>query len=388
MREIGVDDVEDLAIGAAILGAGGGGDPYVGKLMAIQAIKKYGDVTLLDPTEVPDDALVIPTAMMGAPTIMVERIPGGEEALKALRKLEEYLGEKAYATMPIESGGINSTIPFNVAARARLPVVDADGMGRAFPELQMETFHIYGLKGTPMVIYDERLDFCIVETVDNFMLEWIARGITVRMGGAAHIAEYSMRGSQLKKTAIHHSVSLGMKLGKAVREANERGGDPLESLIDATDGTDYGKAIPLFKGKIVDVERKTTAGFAVGQVTIEGFDEYKGKKLIIRFQNENLIAIVDGEIVATVPDIISILDSEKAFPVTTEGLRYGYRVTVVGIPVPEIMRTPEALEVWGPRYFGFKGVEYKPLELLHKEYYAEAKLPKEKEEKYGKVLGK
>lgn len=386
MRKVGVEDVEDLAVGAAILGAGGGGDPYVGKLMAIQAIKRFGEVELLDPTEVPDDALVIPTAMMGAPTIMVERIPGGEEALKALRKLEEYLGEKAYATMPIESGGINSTIPFNVAARARLPVVDADGMGRAFPELQMETFHIYGLKGTPMVIYDERLDFCIVETVDNFMLEWIARGITVRMGGAAHIAEYPMKGYQLKKTAIYHSVSLGMRLGKAVREANERGEDPLQALVEATDDTDYGKAIPLFRGKIVDVERKTTAGFAVGQVTIEGFDEYKGKKLVIRFQNENLIASVNGEVVATVPDIISVLDAEKAFPVTTEGLRYGYRVVVIGIPVPEIMRTPEALEVWGPKYFGFKEIDYVPLELLHKEYYSEARLSEEKEEKYGGEL--
>ena len=54
--------------------------------------------------------------------------------------------------MPIEIGGINSTIPLVVGALLNIPVVDADGMGRAFPELQMETFGVYGVSGTPMVI--------------------------------------------------------------------------------------------------------------------------------------------------------------------------------------------------------------------------------------------
>ena len=40
--------MEDIATGGAILGTGGGGDPYVGKLMAQQAIKQYGPVNLVD----------------------------------------------------------------------------------------------------------------------------------------------------------------------------------------------------------------------------------------------------------------------------------------------------------------------------------------------------
>ena len=60
MRKIGIPEIEDIATGAALLGAGGGGDPYVGKLVAIGAVQACGPVTLLDPEEVPDDALVIP----------------------------------------------------------------------------------------------------------------------------------------------------------------------------------------------------------------------------------------------------------------------------------------------------------------------------------------
>lgn len=54
MRNIGIKEIEDIALGASLLGSGRGGDPYVGKLMAIGAIKGKGPVTLLDPDEIAD----------------------------------------------------------------------------------------------------------------------------------------------------------------------------------------------------------------------------------------------------------------------------------------------------------------------------------------------
>jgi Protein of unknown function (DUF917) len=52
---IGIADLDDIAVGGAILGTGGGGDPYIGKLMAQQAIRKYGPVRLIDVDEMKDD---------------------------------------------------------------------------------------------------------------------------------------------------------------------------------------------------------------------------------------------------------------------------------------------------------------------------------------------
>ncbi len=135
MWQIAKQDLVDLAVGAAFLGTGGGGDPYIGRLMVQAAMDEGQDRHHPRSSEVPDDALVIPTAMMGAPTVLVEKIPSGEEAVASLRRLEEFLGRKAYATMPIECGGINSTIPLVVGGLPGIPVVDADGMGRAFPEI-------------------------------------------------------------------------------------------------------------------------------------------------------------------------------------------------------------------------------------------------------------
>jgi DUF917 family protein len=353
-------DLVDLARGAAFLGTGGGGDPYVGRLMVEQAMMEGGRVQLLALDELPDDAFVIPTAMMGAPTVMIEKLPRGDEAVRSLRALEQYLGRKADATMPIECGGINSTMPLVVGARTGLPVVDADGMGRAFPELQMETFHVYGVPGTPMAISNEYGDSAIVTTHDNQMMEWLARGITIRMGGAALIAEYSMDGATVKRVSVSGTISLGIEIGRCLREARERHDDPFDALIVMLRETPYRYGRIIFEGKVTDVFRRTTEGFAKGNASVQAPD---GSTLELLFQNEHLIARVDGVVRGIVPDLICVLEAETAEPITTEGIRYGQRVKVMVVSTPEIMRTPEALEVFGPRAFGLTD-EFQQIEEL------------------------
>ena len=362
---LGSEQLPDLARGAAILGTGGGGDPRIGRLLVEQAIRANAPVIVLDPSELDDDAFVIPTAMMGAPTVMVEKIARGTEALAALRALESHLGRRADATMPVECGGMNSMIPLVVAAGAGLPVVDADGMGRAFPELQMETFFVYGVPGSPMSIADERDGTVLIDTgPDSRRMEWLARGVTIRMGGASHIAEYSMSGADVKRTAVPRTLSLGLALGRAVRVAREAHADPIDGLRTALAATIYTHLRVLFRGKVVDVERRTVEGFTRGTVRFVSFEG--DSRLEITFQNEHLVAVVDGEVRCTVPDLICVLEDDTAEPITTEGLRYGQRVTVVGISTPDLMRTPEALAVFGPACFGLD-VPFRPVEELVQE---------------------
>jgi uncharacterized protein len=350
-------DLLDLAYGAALLGSGGGGDPYIGRLMAQRALDRGRTVTVWDLDEVPDDGLVISTAMMGAPTVMVEKLPSGTEGVAALHALEEHLGRAAVATIPMECGGLNSTLPLVVAAEAGIPVLDADGMGRAFPELQMETFHVFGVSGSPMAIANEHGDVAMVMARNNWAMEWLARGICVRMGGAAMIAEYSMPGALAKRVSIAGTLSLGVSLGAAVRRARRRHGDPLDGLADALAAASYRGPRLLFEGKVEDVFRQTTEGFVKGHARIRAYRS--ADVMRITFQNEHLIAEVDDATLAVVPDLICVLAAETAEPITTESLRYGQRVTVVSITPPEIMRTPEALDVFGPGAFGLR-VSYTP----------------------------
>ena len=80
-----------------------------------------------------------------------------------------------------------------------------------------------------------------------------------------------------------------------------------------------------------------------------------------------------------IPDLICLLDSERATGITTERLRYGQRVTAIGIPTPEIMRSEEALRVWGPAAFGYDNLGFHPLEQRFADYYSQHGVPVEKE---------
>ena len=98
MRMLTEKNLDDLAIGAAVLGTGGGGDPYIGKLLAQSAIRQHGPVKLLSLDEIGDDDLIVPSAMMGAPTVMVEKIPNGKEIVAAFKAVSSYIKKPIAAT--------------------------------------------------------------------------------------------------------------------------------------------------------------------------------------------------------------------------------------------------------------------------------------------------
>lgn len=357
MRTIGIQEIEDIALGAALLGAGGGGDPYVGKLVAMGAVKECGPMTLLDPEEVPDDALLVPIAMMGAPTVLGEKGIGGGEYQTLYNMVSQFFGKKIYAFMPIEAGGVNSMLPIAACARLGLPLVDCDGMGRAFPELQMVTFTIGGMSATPMALTDEKGNSVIFETITNKWTEELARAVTMSCGGSVSVSLYPMTGAQMKAYSVKNIVTRSQKLGEAIRTVKNCADDvtPEEHFLQFSEG------YKLFKGKIADVLRETRGAFNFGKVMLEGIGECKGHQAYVEFQNENLTATVDGEILATTPDLICLVDTETFTPVTTDALKYGKRVLVIGLKCFEMWRTPAGIDLVGPRYFGCD-TDYIPLE--------------------------
>jgi DUF917 family protein len=349
------EHLEAISIGAGILGTGGGGNPYVGRLRARQAIREHGSVDVLSPSEVPEDARVVCIGAIGAPTVGVEKIRD-YQSYYALRALEAFLGATATALITNEIGGSSSVEVVIPAAFANLPIVDADGMGRAFPEIQMKTFFTYGVSYTPMALADEKGNTAIIsQAVNARWVERLARSLTVQMGSVACYAVGPMSADQVRQTAIPHTLSLARDLGRAVLEARGTHEDVTEAILRICGGK------VLFQGKISDVERRTTEGFSRGKVSIEGGGEHRGHQMVIEFQNENLIASVDERVVCVVPDLICLTD-DRGEPMTTERLRYGFRVTVFGFPAPELWTTAEGLAVVGPKAFGYN-LDYVPLEL-------------------------
>jgi DUF917 family protein len=264
--------------------------------------------------------LIAPVCMMGAPTVMTEKLPQGDEIVIALRKLEKFMGRKVDGLLCGEAGGINSTTPFVAAAATGLPLIDGDGMGRAFPELQMTTFGMYGVSATPMVLGDDKGNSIVLETVNNRWTERLARSATVDMGGSALLAFYPMDGAAAKASTVRGTLSLCMDLGQKLRDARARHDDPVEAIREAD---------------------------------IEGLDSFRGGRLRLAFQNEFLIAERDGAPLVTTPDMITLLEADTGAPVTADSMRYGIRVAALAFACTEAWRTPRGLELVGPRYFGY-----------------------------------
>lgn len=352
MRTIGLDDIDDLALGATLLGTGGGGDAHIAKLMVKQAIKDHGPIRVMEPAELPADGLVVTAAIIGAPTVILEKIPSGKEFINSAKATAQYLGKEPVAIMPIEVGGMNTLIPLAIAGELGLPVIDADSMRRAFPQIEMTVFTLHGIKATPMSVADEKGNLCIFESTTNQVAEDLARGAVIRLGMANAISCYPMTVEQVHKYGIQGSMSYCTDLGRHLAAVQRGEQGAYDRFLD------FAEARRLFTGKLIDLDRRTTSGFARGTVILEDLKN-PNRHARIEIQNEYLVAYVDDVPVVSAPDLISLLDHETARPILTESLRYGQRLDLIGMPCAPEWDQPGMLDVVGPKAFGYD-IEYTP----------------------------
>ena len=353
-RLLDPDALRALSRGCAILGAGGGGDAYVTLLQALQATEDFGPVPLVDLDELPDDALIMPCAGIGATTVILEKFENGDEGARLREHLQFMTGRRVAALMAIEIGGGNGVLPITWAAAIGLPVVDADGMGRAFPEVPQVTMHLAGIPVSPAVMTDERGNLAMFRTISGPWMERLERAAAVEFGGTASSTEFSLTAAQARQATVRNSVSLAIRIGEAIGSA---AGSPIAALI-----AELG-AFSLVNGKISDVERRSIRGFARGSVRIEGLGEDAGRLISLELQNENLVALEHGRLLASVPDLITVLDSETADAVSADRIRYGQRVVVIAFGCDPVWRTERGIAAAGPRAFGYD-FDFVPVEEL------------------------
>ncbi|CAF3959197.1 unnamed protein product [Rotaria sordida] len=231
-----------------------------------------------------------------------------------------------------------------VAASKQIPCVDCDNMGRAFPRLDQKLLFIRGQNVTPTCMCDVlgRTVLYTQETIRNAQeLEETLRKECTKMGLRGGLCLPPLTGDQVQKYTVHHSLSLAWFLGKA-KFSNHN------NAIQAVAQAGHGRIV-VSDGKVVSVERNTGAGFVRGHVIID----VEGRMLTIDFQNENLMARFEDKVIASVPDLITLVEQDSGEPLSTETVKYGCRISVLVLPAPEAMTTQEALKYVGPSAFGY-----------------------------------
>lgn len=348
-RSITRDDVASLAAGAAVFGTGGGGAVHTTQLAVETAIEAHGPVRLMQVDELgPDDAVIIMSAM-GAPSVGIEMLGANTQTATLLVEVERIVGRPITAIMAAEIGGSNGVAPVGWAASLGLAVLDADGMGRAFPQATMISMNVVGLPSEFAVMSDVIGNVSTLRTVDVAWLERHARAFTVAAGGIALGAHYLLTHETAPGAVIERTVSRAIEVGRRL----------LGSVDPVVDVADELGARVVAAGKVVDIDRTTHGGFTRGSVTVQGIGADRDRLLRVEIQNENLIVIEDGDVLVSVPDLITIVDSETGEAISTELLRFGQRVSVLAWACDPLWRTERGLELTGPRAFGYE-IDYTP----------------------------
>ncbi|KAL1943929.1 hypothetical protein VTO73DRAFT_3747 [Trametes versicolor] len=376
-------DLEWIAEGCGVLGTGGGGSPYPPFLMARQMLRDGKQIIIEDPDNVSEKAMFFRCSFMGSPSVSSERLQGGDEIPSSARELMKYLGVTDFeGTISEEIGGGNGIQPMIVAAEMGKTVLDCDLMGRAYPNMWQTLPGAYGIENGlwPCAISDGVGNTLVLPKARNGKaVEDILRLVTTEMGSKSGVSMAPMDRVTCVKYGVPHSVSQAWRIGRAIalcRKHNELKRIP-QAILELQNGA------CLFIGKVVDVKREVRKGFTWGEVTIAPLQEEEEEDasgsaaytipvkaddtLVIPFQNENLYAYVasaNGEkkIHSTVPDLITVLDSQNGAALGTPDYRYGLRVTVIALAGhPSWTTTPEGLACGGPEAFGLGEVPFTPI---------------------------
>jgi len=365
MKRVSYEDIEALIEGAAILGTGGGGDREFGLAILKNDVRRKREWKLVDPSEVPNDSLVVSGGIMGSVKALKEKsveeiVEKWEEdfvLLNVTKVMERYLGRKIDYFVPFEIGCLNTPVIMTLCSRMNIPMVDGDALGRAAPETQMTSFIGHGIRLCPMPLIDASKNLIVVDSDDIFLPDEIGRWLITRSGQMGANNHYPMTGEQLKKAVIPNTVTKAIELGYRILSSEPE--DVPHVVADFMNGK------ILIKGRVSSIEEEDRGGFFFKYAFIDD-----GKHTVkITIKNEYMMARYDEDVATIFPDMIMVL-SEEGRGVMSTDLVEGMEVTVIVAPaherLREAIRDPLGKIAMSSKRFG-EEVEYTELEKLLKE---------------------
>ncbi|HUW96519.1 MAG TPA: DUF917 domain-containing protein [Anaerolineae bacterium] len=371
-------ECEDFVRGLCFLATGGGGSPEVGLKALLDQLEAGRNIEWVDADSLPQEAWTAVVAGMGG------RPAGGgaeEELAKlgcteekhdylgmlvtAVRALQDSAGVKVQAIVPVEIGADNVPVPMVAAMELGLPVVDGDyAGGRAIPEVPQTIPEIRSVPVCPMSFVTRWGDVLILkDTVSTAMADRIGRMVNLASYGEIGCSCYLMQIREVKEVLASGTLSEALRVGQVIREAREKGADPVAQTVKAVDGW------LLFEGEITEVEiaDEQSYAFGLGSYQLRGSGSSKGRSFKIWYKNEYHVSWMDGRPFVTSPDSMIMVDLESAEPALSFDFSVGDRVAVIGRKGHPIHRKPEGIEVLGPRHFGFD-LDYVPIENRAQEF--------------------
>jgi DUF917 family protein len=354
-------EVEDFTRGCCFFATGGGGDPLFGQEMLREALGAGKEIRIIDVNEFSPDAWTISPYLMGP-------APGPEsEAVEQARKdygltqevvsnmpaaaaqlLLEQEHIKLSAVIPLELGAAATSSAVATAAWLGVPTIDGDYAGRALPEIAQIIPAINNVGLLPIASCDRYGNQVIIKKTTGLqMTERLGKVIATASLGLVGQATLLKRLKEMKSFMLSNTLSKALSVGSGLREARAAKDRALLSVIELT------QAKLVFMGKVIERKAQVQDGYYVGHVNIDGVDEFKNTQFRMWVKNEIILSWLNDEACIACPDLITMIDESTFDPVIIGKLNEGTNVRVFGIPAPESLRSPAAIQMLGPRHFGF-----------------------------------
>ncbi len=277
MRQLDRLAVERIAKGACFLGSGGGGPYSITPDIITNIFKLTDSVKVVDISEVPDDAYLAIAAGMGSPQGS-QGMTFDTAGTVAFERLEKICGQTLSYVAAIEVGAGNSLVPMLVATQKNIPLIDANGAGRAVPTLPLTTYNQAGLAASPAVLAAVGVPgnpgkHCPAGNNAQQVEDWAGNLLTTDPDftryHAGAIALWAFSGKDLKTgtdkdaTAIGGSLLLAEKIGAALETKT-----PIESVQTTLNNYPYPHEL-LGCGKVIAVKEEAVGALDGGTVIVD-----------------------------------------------------------------------------------------------------------------------
>ena len=333
-RSLGFSELNNLVLGASVLGTGGGGSFSLARAMVEDLDARGMRPKLLDPSELKPSVLGISTAMLGgglsnAELERLEQMSAEPPSVPAARALSAFLGRPIDFVFPIELGPQNTMEAVRLAAFLDVPVLDGDCAGRAVPEMHQTTLSLFDLPLTPFVVATFQGDVAILAKVfSDARGEALCRALASASGGLVCVTGFPVEGQHLREAIIPRTLSRCMEIGSRLGPGTR----PAEALATLCQGR------VAFQGRVQAFEVECRGSFFWGFLDLDGTGSFAGARYRVGIQNEFMWAWRDGNLDIQCPDLVCVLDSDSGVGKVTYGhgfensIEVGEDLTVLHLP--------------------------------------------------------
>ncbi|MFF5297098.1 DUF917 domain-containing protein [Paractinoplanes globisporus] len=342
---ITADDVPALYEGAKFYSpaVGDAGRSSVSAWLA-GLLERNGPVPLLRVESVAPDTPCVSVCVLGSGSAMADLPPAGDEFVAAVRQIERLQRVRFGAIYPLAAATISALVAVVTAAQLRVPLLDADGMGRTFALIHHTAMHLAGVSPTPLVAVGPTGESVLVEVPSGPRADRLLRGNVDTVGGWAALAAYPTDAGTLRRAALPGTVSRIANVGRLLLDRPDP--DVLVTRLGAITGCRR-----VARGRITELEHLSrpsdvTIPAHPSSLVVEEIDGLT-RQLRIELRSEIVAVFADGALIAGAPDLMCLLDVSRGALATLDSLEPGDLVDVLVTPADAVWYSPEGMEMVG-----------------------------------------